>query len=275
MASLEAMTSGGVSALVDRELLERSGILVAFSMRRGGRSSGPYASLNLAAHVGDDPAVVDENRARFMRALGLAPLRDRLTTAEQVHGVAVRIVAGATAGLGAKSRLDSAPPVPSCDGLVTVETDTPLMLLFADCVPVVLVASGPVRGVAVVHAGWRGALGGIAAEGARKLIATTGCAPADVTAYIGPYIGPCHYEVDAAFLSQFTDAFGSIVAPQGRLDLGAVVSESLNGVGVPVTSLVRAEICTAERTDEFYSYRAEGGLTGRHGALACILGGSR
>ena len=55
------------------------------------------------------------------------------------------------------------------------------------------------------------------------------------------------------------------------MDLGAVVSESLNGVGVPISSVTRANECTAERTDAFYSHRAEG-LTGRHGALACILG---
>jgi copper oxidase (laccase) domain-containing protein len=90
-------------------------------------------------------------------------------------------------------------------------------------------------------------------------------------AYIGPHIGPCHYEVDEALLSQFVNTFGTIAAAQGRLDLGAVVSESLNGVGVPLSSVCRAGVCTVERTDAFFSYRAEG-LTGRHGALACILG---
>jgi YfiH family protein len=275
VASLTTISVDGVSALVDTGLLESDGILVAFSMRHGGRSTGPYASLNLAAHVGDDPALVDENRARFLAALGIAHLRDRLTTAEQVHGITVRAVTGATAGMGARARADSPPPAPATDGLLTIDSKTPLLLLFADCVPVVLVARGSVPGVAVLHAGWRGALGGIPGHGARRLMADTGCRAEDITAYIGPYIGPCHYETTGAFLSQFTDTFGTIVAPQGRLDLGAVVSESLNGVGVPVTSMVRAGICTAERTDAFYSYRAEGGLTGRHGALACILGGSR
>jgi len=255
-------------------LREEHGIVVAFSERTGGRSRGPYDSLNLAAHVGDDPASVDENRAALFASLGIEPLRERLTTAEQVHGIAVRTVMGATAGLGAFARAGSPPPVPATDGLATIDAATPLMLFFADCVPVVLVSTGPVRGVAVVHAGWRGALGGIAGEGARRLAALTGSETSDLVAYIGPHIGPCHYQVDPALLSQFTDAFGTIVAPQDRLDLGAVVSESLNGVGVPLASQVRAGICTAERTDAFYSYRAEG-LTGRHGALACILGGSR
>jgi copper oxidase (laccase) domain-containing protein len=91
---------------------------------------------------------------------------------------------------------------------------------------------------------------------------------------VGPHIGACHYEVDETLLSQFVNTFGTIAAAQGRLDLGAVVSESLNGVGVPFSSQVRVRACTAERTDAFFSYRTET-LTGRHGALASILGSSR
>jgi YfiH family protein len=186
----------------------------------------------------------------------------------------VREVRGAGAGLGAFARAGEAPPVAATDALFTLQPDTPLMLCFADCVPVVLVATSPVRAVAVVHAGWRGALGRLPGKAATRLASEAGCTTSDLLAFIGPHISPCHYEVGATMLSQFTEAFGSIAAAQGRLDLGAVVSESMNEVGVPLTSVVRTGICTAERTDAFYSYRAEG-LTGRHGALACILGASR
>jgi YfiH family protein len=172
--------------------------------------------------------------------------------------------------MGAYARPGGPPQVPATDALVTTEDATPLMLCYADCVPVVLVAMGAIRGVAVVHAGWRGALGRIPAEAAKRLNSATGSEPSDLVAYIGPHIGPCCYEVDATLLSQFVHTFGTIAAAQGRLDLGAVVSESLIGVGVPLSSQVRANICTAERTDTFYSYRAEG-RTGRHAALACIL----
>jgi len=273
-ASLQLVESMGVGFLTDAALASEHRIVVAFTTRAAGRSTGPYRGLDLAAHVGDDPSAVDDNRAALLAALGMERLRGRLTTAEQVHGSAVRVVAGATAGMGAFARPGTPPPVPDSDGLVTTETDTPLMLLFADCVPVVLVVTEPVRAVAVVHAGWRGALSGIAAEGARQLMQEAGASPSGITAYIGPHIGPCHYPVEPGLLSRFTEAFGTIVAPQGRLDLGAVVSESLNGVGVPLASQVRAGLCTAERTDAFYSHRAEG-LTGRHGALACILGVTR
>lgn len=265
---------GGVVVHSDPELLGTHGILVAFSERTGGRSLAPYASLNLAAHVGDDASRVDDNRAILMAALGIELLRERLTVPEQVHGSVVRRVAGATAGMGAFARPGTPPPVPATDALYTVETDTPLMLCYADCVPVVLVATGPVRGVAVVHAGWRGARCRLPAEAARRLASASGCDVSALTAYIGPHIGACHYDVGPDLLSQFTDSFGSIAAAQGRLDLGAVVSESLNGVGVPFSSQVRVRACTAERTDAFFSYRTET-LTGRHGALASILGSPR
>jgi YfiH family protein len=271
---LEEAREAGIGFLVDRGLRESCGVLVAFTMRGGGKSRAPYESLNLAAHVGDEPGVVDENRSALLRALDIEPMRGRLTTAEQVHGLSVRPVEGATVGMGAFARHDGPPPVPACDAMLTIERDAPLMLLFADCVPVVLVARGAHRGVAVVHAGWKGALGRLPGRAAEQLAAAAGCATSELLAYVGPHIGACHYEVDAERLSQFTDAFGSIASAQGRLDLGAVVSESLSEVGVLLDNVVLAGICTAERTDAFYSFRAEG-LTGRHGAVAAILGTGR
>jgi YfiH family protein len=249
-------------------------VLVAFTERTGGCSSAPFGTLNLGAHVGDDIRCVDRNRTSVLKSLGIGDLRDRVTTGQQVHGRTVSDVEEAEVGAGAFADPGAAPPIAGADGLLTSMQDVPLLLLFADCVPVVLVATAPRRAIAVVHAGWRGALAGIAAEGARRLAASAGCEASELTAYIGPHIGACHYEVDETLLSQFVHAFGNIAAAQGRLDLGAVVSESLNGVGVPISSVCRAGVCTAERTDAFFSYRAEG-LTGRHGAIACILGSPR
>jgi YfiH family protein len=272
--ALREVSECGLRFLTDPGLRTAEGVLVAFSMRSGGRSRGPYTSLNLAAHVGDEPGVVDENRGALMRALGIEPLRGRLTTADQVHGLTVREVVGATAGMGAFARHDGPPPLPTCDALLTLETGAPLMLLFADCVPVVLVATAPRRAIAVVHAGWKGALGRLPGKAATRLAEKAGCTPAELLAYVGPHIGPCHYEVDETRMSQFVNAFGSIASAQGRLDLGAVVSESLSEVGVLLDNVVAAGVCTAEATDAFYSFRAEG-LTGRHGAVAAILGRDR
>ncbi len=276
--NLEALTRAGVRALMDPELRASWGILIAFTQRTGGRSSAPYSSLNLASHVGDDASSVDDNRSTLLEALDIEPLRSRLTMAEQVHGLRTREVAGASAGMGAFARLGEAPPLPETDALITAEPDTPLLLCFADCVPVIIVAIRPVRAVAVVHAGWKGALGRLPASAAVLLARRAGCEPSDLVAYVGPRIGPCHYPVGedlrSLFVSQFPNAADTIAPPRDRLDLGAVVSQTLSEVGLPRDSVFVADICTAENTDSYFSFRAEG-VTGRHGALAAVLGWGR
>jgi hypothetical protein len=87
-----------------------------------------------------------------------------------------------------------------------------------------------------------------------------------------PHIGPCHYQVSDEIMSHFVNGFGTVArAESGGLDLGFVVAASLESAGVDPCNIVRLGVCTAEMTDRFYSYRAEAGLTGRHGAFACIL----
>jgi polyphenol oxidase len=180
--------------------------------------------------------------------------------------------------MGAYARAGEAPPLPGTDAMITIEHDAPLMLCFADCVPVVLVATAPVRAVAVVHAGWRGALGRLPGIAAERLARAAGCETSDLVAYVGPRIGPCHYEVGedlmGLFASQFGNIAATIAAAQDRLDLGAVVSATLNEVGVPGGRIFVTDVCTAESTEAYFSYRAEG-VTGRHGAVAAVLGWGR
>jgi hypothetical protein len=262
----ERVERDGVAIHTVPALFSESGIGIAFGERAGGVSAGPYASLDLAGHVGDEPGAVDANRDRLLGSIGIQPLRDRLTTAEQVHGATIAEVTASGAGAGAFAA-GGAPPVPGVDALWTRECGVPLLLLFADCVPVVL-ARPSVPAVAVVHAGWRGAAAGIAGRTARALGALPG--PDDLCAYIGAHIGPCCYEVGPECVSHFDNAFVTITAASARLDLGAVVADDLERSGVPKGRQWHLGICTAHNTDRFYSHRAEG-LTGRHGALAVIL----
>jgi YfiH family protein len=258
-----------VRVWVDDALLHDSGVVVGFSERGGGVSAVPFGSLNLAAHVGDDPAAVDENRRRLLGALGLEEFRDRLTMAEQVHGERFAFVDAANVGSGAYTEAGR-PVVSETDALATREPGVPLALCFADCVPVILVAPGPV--VAVVHAGWRGALCSLPGKAAAELARIAVCAPSAVSAYIGPHILACHYQVSPEIMSQFVNTFGTLArASSGGLDLGAAVSASLDRAGVAPCNIARLGTCTAETTDRFFSYRAEGGRTGRHSAVACIL----
>lgn len=250
------------------EMESARGVVVAFSERAGGVSEPPHAGLNLAAHVGDDSGRVDENRRRLLSACGLERLRERLVTAEQIHGTNVAIVTSAEAGSGAHAGRGM-PPIGATDALVTIERDIPLLLCFADCVPVVLTAPGPVVGVA--HAGWRGALGGIPGLTVRALCDLAQCRADEVHAFIGAFIGPQDYRVDDDVMSQFVNTFGTLArAESGGLDLGHAAVASLIHAGVDPCNIASLGFSTAETTDRFFSYRAEGGLTGRHGALVCI-----
>ena len=125
--------------------------------------------------------------------------------------------------------------------------------------------------MAVVHAGWKGALASLPGKAATRLAETAGCDPYEIIAYVGAHIRDCHYAVDETLLSQFVNTFGTFArADSGGLDLDAVVSASLDHAGVAQCNIVRLGVCSAEATGRFYSYRAEGGVTGRHAALACI-----
>lgn len=262
---LARIESRGVTFHTDSALRVASGISIGFTERTGGVSVSPYATLDLAAHVDDDPTAVRENRRRVLSAIGADAFAERLTTAEQVHGTRVAHVTADNAGCGADP-LEGPGPVLGADALWTTDTGVPLMLFFADCVPVVLVSESP-RAIAVVHAGWRGALGGIVGDTVRAL--DTALGGATITAYVGPHIGACCYEVDPLLVSQFANMFVTIPRASDRLDLAAAVAEDLDRAGISRERQWHLGICTAHNTDRFYSYRAEG-RTGRHCAFALL-----
>jgi YfiH family protein len=157
--------------------------LHAFSTRLGGVSTGPYATLNLGEHTGDDPAAVRENYRRLLVALGIQ--REEMVFTRQVHGTALRVV---TAADGRKPLEDC----PACDGLVTNVRELPLIIFSADCIPVLLCDPG--AGITgAVHCGWRSTVGdilGAAVEAMQGL----GARPENIRAAIGPGIGACCFE---------------------------------------------------------------------------------
>ena len=152
-----------------------------FFTRRGGVSTGPYASLNANLSGGDDPAHVSENRARVAASLGVAPAN--LLGLHQVHGAAVITVQTPwQAGHG-----------PAADALVTDRPGLALGVITADCAPVLLHdAAAGVIGAA--HAGWRGGAAGVL-EATVAAMAALGAKPARMTAIVGPCIGQDSYEV--------------------------------------------------------------------------------
>ena len=142
-----------------------------------------------------------------------------------------------------------------------------MLLCFADCVPVVLVA--PDGSFAVVHSGWRGSIASIAGLGLRELQKATCCSISEINCYIGPHIGSCCYEVADELIMQFVAQFGDACdAGEGHLDLATAVTASLLRAGANEQRIAHSGSCTACHHEEYYSYRADAGITGRHAAFA-------
>ncbi|MDR1412476.1 MAG: polyphenol oxidase family protein [Actinomycetes bacterium] len=271
---LKRITTHDLSFWTDPAAAE-AGIFTAFSERGGGVSTGPYDSLNLGLAVGDDPTSVTENRERLCEAAGLGRRAVRqLPLVTQVHGTRVVVIDSSES---APSEVDSSGT--EADGLVTATPGQPLLLCFADCVPVMLWATTPRPCIAVLHSGWKGCLHNIAGAGVDALTHQYGVAPSDLHALIGPYIGAESFVVSEDLWLQFARAFPTIEGRQirgsdGRLcvrfDLAETVRAALVQAGVQqgrMSSLGQSTVLCANR---FFSYRASGGVCGRMGALACV-----
>jgi hypothetical protein len=219
-----------------------------FTDRWGGASTGPYAELNLARHVGDDRAAVDRNRAALLAAL---PGARSLAFMSQVHGSTVAVVG---------PDRDTADP-PEADVLVTAEPGVALVVLTADCVPVLL-AGAAGGAVAAVHAGRRGVEGGAVAA-AMAVLEQQGVRRETVAAVVGPAVcGPC-YEVPVDLQRAVSSEWPAAAATSRRgtpaLDLPAAVELQLREEGVG--NVTRLAVCTVE-SPELFSHRRDG-VTGR------------
>lgn len=259
---LERRARGDIAWWTD-PVLSAGGVEVGLTERHGGVGRSPYDSLNLAEHVGDDPAAVSANRRMLCEALGLGGVVGRVVTAEQVHGAEVAVV----------DEEDRGSRVPGVDALVTTARDVVLVLLFADCVPIVLAVPDG-RGVALAHGGWRGLAAGVVGRTVDRLCAEARCTPSELVVHVGPHICAVHYEVGREVLSRFPGVLDTMAAAQGRLDLAEVTIRRLAQAGVSRTRVWPMGICTAERTDAFFSHRAEG-TTGRHAAFAYLRASGR
>jgi YfiH family protein len=229
------------------------------SQRAGGVSRGPWTSLNLGVAVGDDPNAVAENRRRFASALPA-----RTVWLRQVHGTAVLRLDADSAG---------AMSTPA-DAAWTSEPGIACTVQVADCLPV-LFAARDGRAVAAAHAGWRGLAGGVLRATVRALCEGAALEPADLLAWLGPCIGPQHFEVGEDVLRAFGQApaapdarrFVSRVRVDGSArwlaDLPQLACDQLTEAGVHDISRDRA--CTVADASRFFSFRRDG-VSGRMAA---------
>jgi hypothetical protein len=219
--------------------------------RCGGVSCGAYASLNLGAHVGDDPAHVAENRRRLALRLPAPPL-----WLDQRHGLAV-VDAD-------RAATDAAPP--AADAAFSRAARKVCAVLTADCLPVLLCdQTGSI--VAAAHAGWRGLLEGVLTQ----TVAAMRRPPAELLAYFGPAIGPQAFEVGsevrAAFLganARADAAFKPLPSDKWLANIYLLAQQHLAGLGVE--AIYGGEYCTVCEEERFFSYRRDD-ATGRMAAL--------
>ncbi len=247
---------------------EEQGLTVAITARRGGFSQGEYASLNLGLHVGDDPGTVLANRELLASVLNIS-LPD-MVAASQIHKTNVAVVTEDDKGRGTA---DLFSVLPETDGMVTDCEGVFLTAFFADCVPILLFDARR-RVVGLVHSGWKGTIGGIAAVAIRVMRERFGSQPPDIQAFLGPAIGGCCYEVDSNLADRvvnvFKDDTGFFV--ERRLgttywDLTKTNCYILELSGIPRENVGVSGICTRCNQDLFYSHRGSGGKTGRFAAV--------
>lgn len=248
------------------------------SARAGGVSQPPYNACNLGDHVGDDPGAVARNRALLASHMQAEPVW--LT---QVHGnQMVRL--SRTPDPADPNRVCPIPGAaqPQADGAFTTEPGLACTVMVADCLPILLAAPSG-RGVAALHAGWRGLAGagamqgqGIVHTGVAALCSATGSAPTELRAWLGPCIGPRRFEVGADVLRGFgrdpdqgaVDArFVSCAPGKWLADLPGLARDILQSLGVQDIS--GGGDCTVSDASRFFSFRRDP-VTGRQAASICL-----
>jgi YfiH family protein len=222
---------------------DEPGYVVAFTTRNGGVSDGVYASLNLTVGTGDERAKVEENRRLACDALGLDA--GRLAFNRQVHSPTVyRAHDGARGEPG--------------DGLWSDEPGQPMLAMSADCLPIAIARTEGSRGLAVLHAGWRGLAEGVVASG----VAALGLGAK--AAIVGPAIGPCCYDVG----EEVSSLFDADLTRDRKLDLWTAAERALRAAGVERVD--RVDVCTRDHPGLFFSHRRDGRARGVQGVIGAV-----
>jgi YfiH family protein len=227
-----------------------------FTTRRGGVSEGSFAGLNLGSDRDDADGAVRRNRRLLCDALGLDARG--ISLGRQVHGAEVRVLDGPSRpGLFTGALRGW----PEGDGLATRRPALGLVVLGADCLPVLLWRRDE-PAVAAAHAGRRGLLSGVLGAAVKAL-----GHPERMGAAIGPGVGPCCYPVSQEVRETFASAFGEAVVRSPAVDLAAAARVALLGAGLEPSAIQVVEACTSCEPERFYSYRRDGSACGRQAGV--------
>ncbi len=242
-----------------------------FTTRLGGVSQGVYAQLNLSFTRGEPKQTILENYHILCRTLGFD--FDSFVLCHQTHTTNVRVVTEADRGMGVTKQST----IQDTDALITNIPGIQLVAFSADCTPIFLLDTQK-KAIAVIHAGWRGTVNGIAKKTIEKMIQHYDTNPKDIIAGIGPCIGQCCFQVDAPVIKEFHQKLSfaeeviiqDTVPQKYKIDLWETNRRILMEAGVPREQIEICKICTMCHTELFYSHRAMGNARGNMAAVISL-----
>lgn len=262
--------SGRVPFLSFDALRNETGVRHGFSTRLGGVSKGIFSSMNLGFNRGDSDENVQENYRLLCEAMGMPA--ERLVFSKQTHKDFVRKVTAEDCGIG----ITRAIPYDDVDAHMTNESNVPLVIFSADCVPVFFYDREH-HAIALAHAGWRGTVQKIAAKTVQAMAEEYGTKPEQVICVIGPSIcGECFEigpEVAEEFVRVWPDAMRNGILRKGNADrylanLWEANRQALLSAGVADSNISVSNVCTMCRPELFFTHR---GSQGRRGSNAGFL----
>jgi len=229
--------------------LEKFGLksaVAAFSGRQDGNMSLCYGDTSNSL----------ENRRKFLAAIDI-DYRD-LICAKQVHGKSIKYVAEIDKGSGA---LDYDRSITDTDGFITDKRDVPIAILTADCLSV-FIYDPMAPAIAILHAGWRSTEKNICAEALKAMQEKFASHSEDLLVGFGPSIGPCCFEVEKDFKSNFASG---LINRDGRIfmDIALINQMQLINCQVKEENISDPKICTSSENKDFFSFRKEAELAGR------------
>ena len=232
-----------------------------FTTRHGGCSKIPYSSNNLAFHVGDNHDDVVTNHRNLADKIGYR--LDRLVHMRQIHSNTVIVVDN-------DHNFDNPP---ECDALITNIPHTPIMVMTADCTPVLLFDKEK-NVIAAVHAGRAGAFSNIISETVKRMHSEFGSRPEEIAAAIGPSIHGCCYEVGKDITEEANrNGYKYAISTRDKklyLDINAILMRQLKKSKIKQENIENINICTACRNDLFFSYRSDKQQTGRMAGIIML-----
>lgn len=224
-------------------------LVVAESLRHGGVSPAPFASLNLSLYTPDEAINVIENRRLFYNGLGFE--EKQVIGSYQVHKDEVLVTKNAGQYKG-------------YDAIISDKAGLCISISVADCTPVVIYDAQK-KIIAGAHAGWRGTVSQIAKKTLNAMIATYNTNPNDCFAYIGTCIDADSYEVDNDVAMHFDNPFKRWDTQKNKffIDLKKANSTQLESSGIPSDQIAISPYSTYQNNEDYFSHRKEKGRTGR------------